>query len=306
MASENASPAPAPDAGSGSPARSELKRLEEKLKTIDDPDIRAVLVARIQQIYAELPPEPQKIAEAQVAESQVQDVPAEPLLPPTQEQMEKAEALVRQAKVERMRGNRQAASDLLRQATEVAPTAPALLETLGDDAMERHNYKQARQAYERAMKVSSKNIALERKHAEAILKAESGLSVEDQLRLGLTGSPFISGEDMKASRKSATILNAFFPGLGQLALGQTTKGAILIALWVLCLVGIVLLRGDFTALMQTVFTGRSDQKPTLLVLLPIFLALVVYVGALADLKGTEKEGIHKVDRPKPPVNLPFE
>ncbi|HEY0867779.1 MAG TPA: tetratricopeptide repeat protein [Fimbriimonas sp.] len=303
MASENEPPAPV--TGSGSSARSELHRLEEKLTTIADPDIRSVLVARIQQLYAELPPEP-PTAEAAAVEAPAPEEPDEPLLPPTQEQMERAESLVRQAKVERMRGNRQAASDLLRQATEIAPTAPALLESLGDDAMERHNYKQARQAYERALKVSPKNIALERKHAESILKAESGLTVEDQLRLGLSGSPFISSEDMKASRKSATILNAFLPGLGQIALGQTTKGAILMAVWILCLVGIVLLRGDFTALMQTTFTGQSDQKPTLLVLLPIFVALIVYVGALADLKGTEPEGIHKVDHPKPPVNLPFE
>jgi hypothetical protein len=44
----------------------------------------------------------------------------------------------------------------------------------------------------------------------------------------------------------------------------------------------------------------------MLVLIPIFIALIDYFVALADLKGAEVEGVQKVDRPKPPVDLPFE
>jgi tetratricopeptide (TPR) repeat protein len=300
MMPEKPSPAPQPEAG----GKAEILKLEEKLAKIDDPAIRAVVLERIVELRSKLPTEPEPELQAEIEPAQPK--PDVPLTPPTAEQMERADALVRQAQVEKMRGNHQASTDLMRMALEEAPTAPALLEALGDDAMARGRYKEARSAYERALKVSAKSVSLERKHAESILKSQSALTIEDQLRLGLNATPFISAEDMKASRKAAVFYNAFIPGVGQLALGQTQKGAIILGIWIACLIGIVLLRGDLSALMRAMVGGQSGQKVTMLVLIPIFIALIDYFVALADLKGAEVGGVQKVDRPKPPVDLPFE
>lgn len=287
MTSENATPGA---------DESELERLEKKIASIEDPDIRAVLESRIRDLRAKLPEKP-VAPEPAVAD--------EPLLPPTQEQLDRADGFIRQAQVEKMRGNKQAASDLLKKAAEAAPTSPAVLETLGDNAIERRNYKEARAAYEKALKVSPKSIGLERKHAAAVLNSQSALTIEDQLRLGMKDSVFITADDITANRKAAMILNAFAPGVGQIAVGQTTKGIVYLAIWIVCIASIVLLRGDLSEMTKSI--AGQPAHPSMVVLIPALVGLVVYFVALIGLKGGDaSHAAHKVDHPRPPVDLPFE
>lgn len=98
--------------------RQELSRLRAKLLESKDSDIRAVLQLRIDQIVAEIPrdaliepkvfaePEPEAAAEVEQAE-----IPSA-----TKEQLDEADKLIRQARVEKMRGNASKSTDLLKSA----------------------------------------------------------------------------------------------------------------------------------------------------------------------------------------------
>ena len=67
-----------------------------------------------------------------------------------------------------MRNQTQEAMALMNQAAQAAPTAPAVLEALGDAFVERKVWKEARDAYQKALSVDPKNARLEKKYAEVV------------------------------------------------------------------------------------------------------------------------------------------
>jgi tetratricopeptide (TPR) repeat protein len=226
--------------------------------------------------------------------------------PPTPEQMVEADRLVQLARVEKMRGNAARSTELLQQATAVAPGAPSVLEMLGDDFKERKRFKEARDAYGKAVKLDPKNVGLETKFAEMVLRGGSTVSVEEMLRMNLSDSPFINPDDQVASASTATFLNLFAPGLGQLVMGRTALGAGILLTWLVCVGFLVFFRSDLGVLFQTV-AGRSSKTPTNVVL-PLVIAAMVHLGAILNTASLVKSGGRrpKAEHPVPPVNLPFE
>src|SRR4051794_26136783 len=86
-------------------AHAELGRLREKRAATKDKDIRSALDARIMQIVGEFgEPAPDARAPEEVVEEPETEA-EEPIEPPTPEQLEIAEGHIRQAHVEKMRGN---------------------------------------------------------------------------------------------------------------------------------------------------------------------------------------------------------
>jgi tetratricopeptide (TPR) repeat protein len=285
------------DAESGDPrdrlreAQADLARLEAKRAESDDPDIRAALDIRIAQVRSDV--------EGLEREVDAATTEPEPPAPPTPEQAEEAERLIRQAHVEKVRGNRSRAGDLLRQAAEVAPGSPAVLEALGDDQMERRQYAKARESYGRALLLIPDNVPLQRKHAQSILGSRSDAFADFEAQQS----------EAMASAPAATMLSVVLPGVGHMVLGETRKGGLILGAWLAALVAVLLLRHQLRGLFAAagVPVGGDAGGGGALILLPLMIALIIHIGAVIDCASRAKT-VKRVqpDRPAPPVDLPFE
>ncbi|MFI5386157.1 MAG: hypothetical protein ACHQ50_08560 [Fimbriimonadales bacterium] len=223
----------------------------------------------------------------------------EPLPKPTPQQLEDADKLLQRARLEKSRGNSQAASDLLKQAADAAPGAAPVVEAVGDDLVERKHYAAAREAYKAAHRADPKNPSIERKLAQLSMTGLADMSIEDQLRMGSLDSPFIQQGEALANPKMAVVLSVIIPGLGQFVMGQTKKGALL---FFGCLVSSIL----FALLATLLHTGTEKSLPTI-AYFPLAIAIACWIGGVADASSTAKSAEKRtVSKPPPPVNLPFE
>lgn len=280
--------------------RAELARLKAKRSANRDKDILAVLDLRIKQIESELPATPHKEAAAPKVVVDEELPPA-----PTPAAMNEAENLIRQARVEKMRKNLNGATDLLRKAAEVAPGSPTVLEALGDDLIERKRMGEARVAYMKATRIAPKNAALERKYALLVLQMEAAGSLDDQMRRNLGDSTLLSSEDKIASLPVAIVVTLFFPGGGHLLLGLNQIGFAFLGVWAFCTIWLLTMMRDLSRLLA--FAAGGHQSANLTVLIPLGLLSVIYIGALASLKGMAKPALRvKIPHPQPPVNMAFE
>ena len=290
--------------------RQELAKLQEKRAQTKDKNIIAVLDLRIMQIQPTLPPPPKAKKSTQVSskvEKDEDESDLEPIEAPTPAQVEAAEKLIRQSMLEKRRGNAAGATDYLKKAANVAPGSAVVLEALGDDLLERKLTKQAREAFKKALKIDPKNVGVERKYAQTVLQTTSKMSVEDQLRLGMSDSLFLTGEDNVAGLTAARFLSGIIPGVGQLVLGRTTKGLVLFVLWAVLVGWVCLWNKDFLSLMK--FVEGKGPSPSSRIFIPLIGMAVVWIGSMMDLGGRSAKEIarhSKVDRPKPPVDLPFD
>lgn len=283
-------------------SRAELARLQAKLATVTDPDLVSVLKHRIGQIEAELPPLPDAPAEASAQDApEPEAVPDVPTKTSTIAERDQAERFIREARLERSRGNSQAAAAKLDQAKALAPDSALVLTAVADELLERRQTKAAMELYAQAMKLEPGNVALERKHAELVLRSLGMGSVEDMLRTGLNEAP-TSGVNPKA----ATLLSVLLPGLGQLALGLTTKGAIYLGLWVVMLIWAILVPMGLGELPKFIMGGRNQLNTT--VLIPLAVMGIVHISSIL---GCATLASHdgpraRAPRPRPPVDMPFE
>jgi hypothetical protein len=271
--------------------KAELVRLRIKRSETEDKDIRNALDERIKQL------------EAQVVVEPPEDEPEIPVEPPTPQQLAEAENLVRQARVEKMRGNGKGAGDLLKQASEVAPGAPAVLEVVADDLAERKQFDRAKKMYRQAWKLDPKNVGLERKYAMIVAQMDAMGSIDDQLRANLSDSPFINESEALASANAAIIMSAVFPGLGHAVLGKGVGYPIMLA-WLVCSGWLFFMKDDLAGLFRM---AAGSGTPNLAVMVPLLLMAVIYLGTIASLK-TSTKSVKKrsVEHPRPPVDLPFD
>ena len=287
--------------------RMELARLKEKRANTKDHHVIAVLDMRIGQIepYLPAPARPKPLIKKEDVADQEEAFAKIPL--PTAAESEQAEKLIRQSMLEKRRGNVVGATDLLKKAAEAAPGSPVVLEALGDDLLERKLTKQARETFKRALQLDPKNVGVERKYAQTVLQSTMTMSVEDQLRSGLSDSMFITGSDNVAGLTAAKFLSAFLPGLGQMVIGRTTKGAVLLVIWFLFIGLLALWNKDFEMLAK--YARGAGAAPNWRVLFPIIGMVVVWITAMGDLASRQSKTVarnSKKDRPKPPVDLPFD
>jgi tetratricopeptide (TPR) repeat protein len=274
---------------------------QRKADKTDDEDLReawhleasklGLMVARLKRGQPEVLP----VAVEKPAEEEL-----EPLPKPTPEQEHEADMLIQRAMLENRRGNKQAASDLFKKAAEVAPGAASVLEILGDDFMERRQYVAAQEAYQAAHRADPTRPGIERKLGELAMKGLANMSVEDQLRMGSFDSPFIQQGESLANPKAAAILSAFFPGLGQLVMGQTKKG--------LTILSIVVLASIIFALLATKLHSTGEKSLPAIAYFPLLVAIATWLVGVADASMQSKSSGPRTppSKPAPPVNLPFE
>ena len=157
-----------------------------------------------------------------------------------------------------------------------------------------------------AHKIDPNNVTVEKKLAEVAMRAATIGSIDDQLRSGISSS-LITESDMKATPTAATVCSVFLPGLGHLFVGMTNKGIAYISVWVVSVV-------PFAWLMRTelnrIHGNMNNFSPSMLMIFLFFVAAMCWFVALFECASLGKRaGSSKrpvIERPKPPVDLPFE
>lgn len=218
------------------------------------------------------------------------------ITPATPAEIERAEFLIRQAHLLRQRGQNTEASRSLEEAAKIAPGHAATQIAVGDSYAARSRWDKARACYELAMRVDPTNREAESKYGEAVLK-EKGM--DEALLLHS-----IDGGTGVASPKAATMLSVLLPGLGQIVMGQTRKGVLVMVTWALAIIMINLMPGGFNGLMSLFGASREEFNPS--VLLPCFVAVAAHMGSIFDAASQAKRAQPvRIERPVPPVDKPF-
>jgi tetratricopeptide (TPR) repeat protein len=292
----------------------ELRRLAEKLRSVDDPDIskalEAVVVGKAQSLALVAKRKPAWLAgfpllagmlvsipsEEEIAAPPPEQTPEEPA-GPVPNDVEKAERLIREAHLFSMRGDKSKAKDLLDEAEKAAPRSAPVLAALGEAALERHNVKEAVRLYALAKAAEPGNVAYERRHAEAVFRQSQGTIFDPTARSG-------AGFEAVASAKAAVILSVMLPGLGQIVSGEIGKGVFLMAVWLGSWIAVMMI--GFKGLFAAIGMGSSADA-NLAAMLPLALAVMFHLWAILDASTKAKSfDRRKVDRPVPPSHLPFE
>lgn len=219
--------------------------------------------------------------------------------PPSPEALERAERLIREARLLKMRGNKTSAGKLLEEALEIAPGSAAILEAVADDLVERRQIRAAMEIYKRAMRIDPQSASIERKYAECVLGTARSLDFP---------SPGAEGLD-QASGKIALLLSLFVPGLGQIVTGATGLGVGLLVGW-LAGWGIAwLIPGGMQGVLGLFGVRGHGPTPEFngVVLFPLLLAAICHIWAIFDAAGKANRYQRRpIERPVPPVDKDFE
>lgn len=200
------------------------------------------------------------------------------------------------------------AADLADQATSLAPDTTSTEELLGDVALARKCYSEARDHYHRALEIEPANVDAERKYGEAVLMLARG----ERLRARVAEV----AEDPTRLQRSHKIpwVAAFYsiiPGLGQIYNRQYEKGLALIAAGLILLSWVLSQVISYYSAGMIVEAGRPHGKldteraqqvveawgPLMWTL--VVLAIVVYLGlwaySVVDAYRTCKEDLREED-----------
>jgi hypothetical protein len=190
------------------------------------------------------------------------------------------------------------AERILKEAAEAAPGSAAVQAALGDELWQRSQYAKARDCYKLAHRLEPENPTYETKWAEAIV--------------GSSGDPLSLTNGLAesyASAKTAGCLSMLLPGLGQLVIGESTKGIALMVVYVLAWVWAIFTPNGlsgFPALFG--YARESNVKEfNFMVFLPLFVVVCTWIAAISSINVHAKRlEPKKVERPKPPGEGNFE
>ena len=215
---------------------------------------------------------------------------------PTLEQSSKAEGLIRQAQVLRMRGDTQQVLFVIKEAYTVAPTFPDAIVAYCNELIANNRVGEAMAILDPAHKAIPGNVQVERLFAEMVLRT----------RFHITD--FASLDDLNSSYAAnwaTAALSAILPGLGHMALLDFARGAIFTGVWVLSLGIAVAIPHGLDGLGALV--SSHNRYPLLpIVFLPIIVALVDWIWAIVEVtkRSKQRPKIH-IEHPKPPTNDAF-
>lgn len=262
---------------------SDLSR-EELERRLAEIEAEAARLRELQSSPDLVPVDEGRAAEAEPSQSAVEDVLG-------------AEKELAAANVASMRGLKQEAEAHLKKAMELAPRSPAVLAAVGEDFAKRGQIKKAMEAFRQAKDADPSNPQLESRYAELVLKNAAAFD------------PFTTPvpTESLASAKSAVLLSAIVPGLGQLVSGQVVKGISILLGWLISWIIALAIPNGLRSLVQAAAGGASDFNTA--VLFPVFTGVCFHLGAIVDATARVKaQQAHsrRIERPVPPANLPFE
>jgi tetratricopeptide (TPR) repeat protein len=202
----------------------------------------------------------------------------EPTASPDQARVEQ---LLRDAHIQRMRGQWVAAEDLCRKALEIDPDDAMGREMLGDILFQKGAWDDSLEAYRAAFEKQPQKGSLEEKIARVVLRKDEDERERLATELLLT-SPTAPAE-AKRNATLAILLSLALPGLGQaLVYRQHVKGGILVFL---SLVSLVL--GGLQELMKMLLVfagsgGRGSAAPNDMLAALGLLHVLVWLYAIID------------------------
>ena len=269
--------------------QAEVTRLRKELFATDDTVVQAAIEGRLAQLGAL--PNP--------VNDHASNEPLPPL--PMRAELEAAEKLIREARVEKMRGSPQKALAMVKQAAEAAPGAAIVQEALGDDLADRSQLGEALKAYRMALRLDPSNVGVERKHA-ALVARTSGLgSVEDQLRASLSDSFLPDSSDAMAGGLASVLFTAILPGLGHILVGKIVFGAILLGSWIIGGIWLTIMKSEIPKIFA------RGQQVNGMVFVPIAIMALTWLVAVQSMTSqTKRRSRRTVDRPLPPVDMKFD
>ena len=254
-------------------------------------------VAHLKEVREKLQNAMQQVAAAEIGD--FGELPPKP----TTSQLSEADNLIKRSLLEKRRGNSREAGDLLRQAADIAPGSPTVLETLGDDIMERGQPKAAAEIFGKALRIQPNNPNIERKYALAIARSKAAVTAEEALQMSLGNS---SSAAETANWRIAAVLSFFIPGGGQIIMGDYVKGGVLLGTWVIMLLWISIAKNQWQDLVKSIAGKSQGFDP--LILIPVVTIIVLGIAAAFTCnppEGPQPPKKVKGPRPKPPVDLPF-
>ncbi|MFZ4507336.1 MAG: tetratricopeptide repeat protein [Fimbriimonas sp.] len=315
--------------------RDGIARLELKLTKTTDPEAKEAIVKRLEVLRAELDsrtgviPKITRPAAPAPAPAEPAQAPAEPRaederpsVPPTsgpkpiapapiseKSELDQVEKILREAQVERMRGNKVRTQELIAKALEIAPESPTVLEACAESYLEARQTKKALETLKRVVELDPNNVAAERKYAQLVLGANP--MSDAAMRRALSDNPFIGAEDVVASARGAVLLSVIVPGAGQFVLGETGKGIFIFCGWLVSAFVVFLLRADLQAVFSMAGVhakGAGTGAPSFLVFVALLAALIFHFSSIIGAMTTGKTSSISIkkDRPEPLANLPFD
>lgn len=280
--------------------QSKISELQRKADKSEDEDIKegfnleisklGLKVSRLQKGQSEeLPSEVERVEEEEFLE---------PLPIPTSAQLYEADNLIQRSRLEKTRGNSQAATDLLKKAAEVAPGAALVLEALGDNLLEQKHYATALEAFRNARRADPESVSIERKYAALLQYGQGGMSIEEQIHLSLSDAPMMAPGEAYASPQIATILSYMIPGSGQFVLGYSKKGFTVFGITLGCIALFFL---------TNYLMNPGNSSPPIFAYFFLMVALVTHIAGIYETSSLAKSLERKpINRPTPPVDKPFE
>lgn len=281
--------------------KTEIARIQAKKSASSDKDIQEALLFKEESLTAQL-----KAAEQELEAEQEALVtaagPAEELTPA------EIEREIRLARAHIAGDRKPAAREILQRLEVAAPNDVDVLELKADLLLLNKDVTNALPILKKARKLDPKNVSIEKKLAEVAMRSSTVGSFDDQMRSNL-GDTFIGDGDMKASPTAATVCSVFLPGLGHFVTGMTTKGIVYVTIWILTVVPFSIMAGNE---LKRINGNMHNFNPSMLMIGFGFIAAMDYLVALFECAALGKKGASSnskrpvVERPKPPVDLPFE
>jgi tetratricopeptide (TPR) repeat protein len=279
--------------------KSEINRIKAKLSASADKDIKEALQFRLDALEKELA----QVLDAEEKEQVEEIVKVESANPTNSGQLEKD---IRSAHLHIVAGRKQEAKTLLEKLSAESPNNAEVLELRADLLIINKNFEEATKLLKTARKLSPENKVIERKLAEAALKSTSFGSLEDQLRAAESDLPILGEGDITATATAATVLSLILPGSGHIVIRKMTKGMTYMITWLL-LMGYLLWEGTIFKGLVGFIAGRDtnfSMGPIFCAFIAVGIHLIAIMECAAISKRTGPRII--VEKPKPPVDLPFE
>jgi hypothetical protein len=210
---------------------------------------------------------------------------------------DEVQAAVRSARILATRGDKDGMEKVIRELLSKHPDHPSALEAEADLLVAQGKLNEAREKLHELVKAHPERKATEEKYAKLVLRIEEQ-NISASLLLGEGDlRTLMNPAGVRRSAGTASMLSILAPGFGQIYNGELVKGIILLGgivlLWV-CLFAFGFIQGS----------GRLTGAGWVLVV----VVIAYYFGCILDAAVTAPKaaGPAAPERPKPPVDKPFE
>ena len=280
--------------------KAEIARIQAKRSASSDKDIIEALQFKEEALADQLKVALQELEEAK-------DLEAAEAAPEVELSPEEVQKDIRLARAHLAGDRRPAAREILTRLEKTAPNNVDVLELKADMLLLNKDVTNALPVLKKARKLAPKDVSIEKKLAEVAMRASTVGTFDDQMRGG-DSLLMISQSDMKASATAATVCSVILPGLGHLVVGMTTKGIVYLSIWLITMVPFSILVGNQ---LNAIHGNIHNFNPSMTIIGLGFVGAMCYFVALFECAALGKSGggggkRPPIDRPKPPVDLPFE